>query len=121
MVDIEKYMPGIPEMIIICEHKQTKDVQYIWSEDKFQARFANMQTWWSEVKERSTESTFYEFDPWFDATDQFIKEKEKIGLMKNRELIEYWNRKIEENAQNYKKIMSEQKEILSALKSEGYS
>lgn len=33
-----------------------------------------MQTWYADVSGGAhTESTFYEFDPWFDATDNFIK------------------------------------------------
>lgn len=35
-----------------------------------------MQTWYADVNKGSdSQSTFYEFDPWFDATDAFIKEK----------------------------------------------
>lgn len=72
-------MKGVPELIILCEHKETKEIQFIWAEDKFQNRLADMQTWYSDVSGgRATESTYYEFDPWFDATDTFIKEKEKI-------------------------------------------
>lgn len=32
-----------------------------------------MQSWYADVGSNRTQSTFYEFDPWFDATDQFIK------------------------------------------------
>jgi hypothetical protein len=33
-----------------------------------------MQTWYADVDKGSdNQSTFYEFDPWFDATDAFIK------------------------------------------------
>lgn len=34
-----------------------------------------MQNWYSDVSGNKSENTFYEFDPWFDATDHFIKEK----------------------------------------------
>lgn len=35
-----------------------------------------MQSWYADVGGNAqTQSTFYEFDPWFDATDHFIKEK----------------------------------------------
>lgn len=65
-----------------------------------------MQTWYSDVSGgRTTESTYYEFDPWFDATDTFIKEKEKIETMKNKELLEFWNKKQTENAVLYKGLL----------------
>ena len=44
-----------------------------------------MQTWYADVNRgNENQATFYEFDPWFDATDNFIKEKEKIQTLKNK-------------------------------------
>jgi hypothetical protein len=36
-----------------------------------------MQSWYADVSGGSVhnQSSFYEFDPWFDASDNFIKEK----------------------------------------------
>jgi len=35
-----------------------------------------MQSWYADVSGGAqNQSTFYEFDPWFDASDNFIKEK----------------------------------------------
>lgn len=50
---------------------------FIWSEEKFQTRLADMQSWYADVTGHN-DSTFYEFDPWFDASDAFIKEKERL-------------------------------------------
>lgn len=49
IVDIEKYMKEAPELIIICENKTTKEPQFVWTEDKFQTRLAQMQDWYSDV------------------------------------------------------------------------
>ena len=62
-------------MIIICENRSTKEVQFVWTEDKFQVRLAEMQDWYSDVSGQAWDSTYLEFDPWFDASDDFIKEK----------------------------------------------
>jgi len=36
-----------------------------------------MQSWYSDTNKGGSNS-FYEFDPWFDASDTFIKEKEQL-------------------------------------------
>jgi hypothetical protein len=42
--------------------------------------------------------TFYEYDPWFDASDNFIKEKEILEGMNSKEIREFWyNKGIENN------------------------
>lgn len=72
-------MRGVPELIILCEHKETKEVLFVWTEEKFQNRLAEMQAWYADVNRgNENQATYYEFDPWFDATDTFIKEKEQI-------------------------------------------
>lgn len=40
IIDIHNYIKGEPSLIILCEHKETKEVVFIWSEEKFQARLA---------------------------------------------------------------------------------
>ncbi len=46
-----------------------------------------MQGWYADVSGSSnTQSTFYEFDPWFDATDNFIKEKEQLEIMNAKQI-----------------------------------
>lgn len=47
----------------------------MWSEDKFQARLADMQEWYEGASKSDSGQSYYEFDPWFDATDSFIREK----------------------------------------------
>lgn len=42
-------MKGIPELIILCEHKETKEVLFVWTELKFQKRLADMQAWYTDV------------------------------------------------------------------------
>ena len=74
IVDIDNYLKGCPSLIILCEQKDTKEIEFVWSEEKFQTRLADMQSWYSDVSGgNQTESSFYEFDPWFDASDAFIK------------------------------------------------
>lgn len=72
-------MKGVPQLIILCEHKETKEVQFVWSEEKFQARLGDMQDWYEGSKggEEGSQS-YYEFDPWFDASDSFIKDKSHL-------------------------------------------
>lgn len=93
---------------------------FVWTEEKFQNRLAEMQAWYADVSRGSDNQTFYEFDPWFDASDNFIKEKEQIETLKTRELLEFWNKKQQDNAEKYKKTLQEQKEILLSLKNIGF-
>ena len=94
---------------------------FVWTEEKFQNRLAEMQAWYADVNKGSdNQATFYEFDPWFDASDNFIKEKEQIETLKTRELLEFWNKKQQDNAEKYKKTLQEQKEILLSLKNIGF-
>lgn len=37
--------------------------------------------------------------------------------MKTKDIVEYWTKKQQDNADIYKKVLAEQKEILSELKS----
>lgn len=32
-----------------------------------------MQDWYADVKGKASDSTYLQFDPWFQATDEFIK------------------------------------------------
>lgn len=43
-----------------------------------------MQDWYADVSGKASQSTYVEFDPWFEATDSFIKEKEKLETMSSR-------------------------------------
>ena len=65
--------------------------------------------------------SYYEFDPWFQADDGFIQEKAKLQNMKTREILEMWVKKQQQNAEDYKRILQEEKMILAELKSLGYS
>lgn len=80
-----------------------------------------MQGWYADVSGSSaqTQSTFYEFDPWFDASDHFIKEKEQLEVMNAKQIHEFWTKKQTENAEVYKQLLQEQKEILARLSKEG--
>lgn len=60
VIDIENYMKGIPELIILCEHKETKEVLFVWTELKFQKRLADMQAWYTDVSRgNETQSSYY--------------------------------------------------------------
>lgn len=53
-----------------------------------------MQGWYADVSGSSnTQSTFYEFDPWFDASDNFIKEKEQLEIMNAKQIHEFFSKK----------------------------
>ena len=71
-------MKEAPLLIIVCENKSTNEHQFVWAEEKFQTRLEEMQDWYSDVSGKASESSYFEFDPWFDASDEFIKEKEKL-------------------------------------------
>jgi hypothetical protein len=46
---------------------------------------AEMQTWYADVNRgNENQATYHEFDPWFDATDNFIKEKGEIETLKTK-------------------------------------
>lgn len=32
VIDIQNYMKGLPQLIILCEHKQTRQVLFVWTE-----------------------------------------------------------------------------------------
>ena len=122
IIDIENYQKGEPSLIILCEQKETNEIQFIWSEEKFQARLAEMQTWYADVSGGShTQSSFYEFDPWFDATDNFIKEKEQLEVMNAKQIYEFLGNKQAKNSELLKELLQEQKEILSGLSKIGAS
>ena len=78
-----------------------------------------MQSWYADVSGGQSSSSFYEFDPWFDASDLFIKEKEKIELMNAKQIHEFWSQKQSQNAELYKQLLQEQKELLAKLSKEG--
>lgn len=79
-----------------------------------------MQGWYADVSgSAQTQSTFYEFDPWFDASDHFIKEKEQLEVMNAKKIHEFWTKKQTDNAEVYKQLLQEQKEILAKLSKEG--
>ena len=59
MIDIENYMKGIPELIILCEHKETHEVWFVWTEEKFQNRLAVMQAWYADVSRGSESQNSY--------------------------------------------------------------
>ena len=82
----------------------------MWSEEKFQARLAEMQIWYADVSGGNQgQSSFYEFDPWFDATDNFIKEKEQLEIMNAKQIHDFWSSKQTKNAELYKELLTEQK------------
>ncbi len=70
---------GEAEVVIICKHKETEEVLFLWIVEKFRNRLVEMEEWFSENK--NPEKSYEEFDPWFDATDSFIREKEKLAIM----------------------------------------
>ncbi len=58
-------MKAAPELIIVCENKSSKELQFVWTEDKFQVRLGEMQDWYADVDGQASENTYLEFDPWF--------------------------------------------------------
>ena len=61
-----------------------------------------MQTWYADASGGGNSQSFYEFDPWFDATDNFIKEKEQLEIMNAKQIHEFWSSKQTKNAEMYK-------------------
>ena len=83
-------MKGVPELVIICQHSESKDVQFIWNEQKFQKRLNDMEAWY-EGSDKNQENVSHEFDPWFEADDEFIQEKASLENMKQKEILEMWH------------------------------
>jgi len=53
-----------------------------------------MEDWYQDVdKGDDIHSTYYEFDPWFDASDTFIKDKELLESMKPKDLLDHFHNK----------------------------
>lgn len=117
LIDIENYMKGVPEMVFICEHRETKEVMFVWAEEKFEARLEEMTDWWKG----DTSGASTEFDAWFDATDHFIKEKNMLEQMTSKELAEYYHKKQADNAELVRKLREEQKSLRTECKEMGYS
>ena len=92
IIDISNYLQAEPKLIIMCIQKATKEVQFVWSDEKFQDRLDDMVEWYSDVdsKRQTNDSTYYEFDPWFDVTDQFMKEREAADKMTPKEQLQHW-------------------------------
>ena len=66
--------------------------------------------WYADVSGGGqSHSSFYEFDPWFDADDNFIKEKERLQLMNAKQIHDFWTTKQQKNAETYKQLLQEQK------------
>jgi hypothetical protein len=71
-----------------------------------------MQDWYADVSGQASESTYLEFDPWFDASDEFIKEKEKLETMKTKELLDFWETKQKQNNEKYAECLKIQDSII---------
>ena len=56
----------------------------VWSEEKFQKRLADMESWYEGADKDEGGNSYYEFDPWFEADDDFIQEKAKLSNMKQK-------------------------------------
>ncbi len=78
-----------------------------------------MQDWYADVSGQASESTYLEFDPWFDASDEFIKEKEKLETMKTKELLDFWETKQKQNNEKYAECLKIQDSIIKQFKALG--
>ena len=90
VIDIENYMKGVPELLIVCEHKETKEPLFAWTQEKFQDRLADMQDWYVGSNQVNSSIDSHDFDPWFQPDDHYVKEKAKLQHMKPRQAVEVW-------------------------------
>ena len=78
-----------------------------------------MQNWYEgSQKVGNTQDSF---DPWFDAPDDYLKEKLRIEHMNARQIVEMWDKKQADNADSYKKVIAEINSILQEMGKMGYS
>lgn len=80
-----------------------------------------MYLWYADVDSKNSQgdSTFYEFDPWFEITDRFMKEREAVDKMTAKEQYEHWKSKLKEVSVRYEGLIKEQKELLKFFKDSG--
>lgn len=121
IIDVNKYLTAEPQLIIECKHKQTQEVQFIWSHEKFEQRLYDMYEWYSDVDSKHEQSTqsFFEFDPWFEITDQFMKERESVDKMNPKEQLEHFKNKLKTISVRYEGLIKEQKDLLRFFKDAG--
>ena len=43
-----------------------------------------MESWYEGAGTQQGDNSYYEFDPWFEADDDFVQEKAKLENMKTR-------------------------------------
>lgn len=80
-----------------------------------------MYEWYSDVdsKHEHNNQSFFEFDPWFEITDQFMKEREAVDKMNPKEQLEHWKEKLKMISARYEGLIKEQKELLKFFKEAG--
>ena len=71
---------------------------FLWSEEKFQKRLSDMQTWYKGAGKQEVSLETSEFDPWFEPSDNYMQEKSELEHMKPREAVELWEKKQTENS-----------------------
>lgn len=54
VIEIEKYMKQAPELLVVCENRRTKEVQFVWTEDKFMVRLGEMEDWYADVSGKAS-------------------------------------------------------------------
>lgn len=80
-----------------------------------------MESWYEGADKMEGDLSYYEFDPWFQADDSFIQEKAQVENMKSKEILEMWVKKQQQNSEDYKRVLQEEKVILAELKTAGFS
>lgn len=77
-----------------------------------------MQTWYEgSGKVGNTQDSF---DPWFEASDEYLKEKLRIEHMGAKDIVEMWDKKQADNAVAYKAVIAEINSTLKEMAGMGY-
>lgn len=68
MVDVMDYDEDEPEFAFRCRDKQTNEVLFLWSHEKFLDRLEMMRDWYSDIMDDGVSNRERFIDPWVDVT-----------------------------------------------------
>lgn len=108
MVDVMNYEKDDPELAFRCRDKQTNEVLFLWSHEKFLDRLELMRDWYSDIMDDGVSNRERFIDPWIDVSTQ-----EEVDNQLNNEEV------IKDQIQKLKKLIKEceeQEKVLSKKK-----
>jgi hypothetical protein len=69
MIDIMDYEDDEPELAVRCRNKDTDEIYFLWSYDKFLERLELMADWYDDMCDDGILNRERFIDPWLDVND----------------------------------------------------